>query len=719
MRLMGKLIKRWFWTCSLLSLAACSAEREPTPGTQRDCSQRLFFTPAPGVSTVTVAGDFNDWDTEATQLLDHDGDGTYSVLVQAPAGSYTYRIYAGGQSFLDPFNPLTLFDAAGQENSVLHIANCAQPAFESVELKTNAAGDFELGLRFLRATTGSALEPKTLRASLEDGQVFSVNFVASSGEIQIGAQGLATGKHRLTVTARDRQGAEAESFILPFWIEPRPFSWQDAVIYQVMVDRFGKGGGSLSTTASISHYHGGDLAGIIEAIEAGYFQRMGAKVLWLSPANENPEGEFIGRDGHLAEAYHGYWPSAARAVESRFGGAHALEALIDSAHRHGLRVIIDAVLNHIHQEHPYAERGPSWFNHPEGDCICGFSCSWAGHMEQCWFDPFLPDLSFHNEAVVAQMTADATWWIERFDLDGLRIDAVPMMPRLAIRHLRDRIQKRLATGTEPVFLLGETYTGQGGQDILRWYLGPHSLSGQFDYPVMWALRAALAERIPLSDLDAEVKASQRAWQGSGAVMAPILGSHDVSRFVSDVNGDPVYQPRDNPPPPPSRDKPYQLLQMAWTFLLTQPGAPVIYYGDEFGMPGGYDPDNRRNMRFGDQLSAREQAVWQQVARLGQARDCSLALRRGERETLLVHDNLYVYGRDAADGYPAVVALNRATVARELTLALPADWDLAAEAQFVDVLGAPAQTDGRNIHVTVPPRGSVLLLAEAACTEVLP
>jgi len=186
-----------------------------------------------------------------------------------------------------------------------------------------------------------------------------------------------------------------------------------------------------------------------------------------------------------------------------------------------------------------------------------------------------------------------------------------------------------------------------------------------------------------------------------------------------MNGDPLWQPYTRPAPTPESDKPYDLLKIAWTFLLTQTGAPVIYYGDEIGLPGAGDPDNRREMRFDSGLDARETILLAHVARLGQARACSRALRRGVRRTLFVNENLYVYARDAGDGFPAVVALSRASVPRALTITLPSDLQLDQQAAFGDLFGAAVSAEGRSIELTLAPRGSAVLLTKTACLEISP
>ncbi|MBN2496089.1 MAG: glycosyl hydrolase [Deltaproteobacteria bacterium] len=703
-------------------LAACSQGEEDVSFQTRDCALTVHYDAGDArPEAISLVGDFNFWDP-VRHPMDDLGDGWFRARIELEPGTVQYRIHIDGSSELDAYNPLTLFDPVGRENSAFHVPDCSRGDWEVERQAIEADGALELDLAFLRARSGAALDAGSVEVEL-DGVAWTdavLTPVAGSERLQLRGR-LASGKHRLIVRARDREGAEVDELVLPLWSEPEPFDWRDALVYQVLVDRFRRGGGALDDAACISDFHGGDLFGVLEALEEGYFDSLGVCALWLSPLYDNPEGAFIGRDGHASRAYHGYWPAAPRTVEPRFGGEQALQALVAAAHARGMRVLLDAVPNHVHIEHPLwtEHAGGLWFNFPEGDCICGMSCSWETEIERCWFDPFLPDIRFAHPPAVAQAVDDALWWIETFDLDGLRIDAVPMMPRLVVRHLRAALVDRLGAGGAHVYLLGETYTGRYGQDAIRYYLGPDSLSGQFDFPVLWALRDALAGRIALEELDAELLRSERAWEGSGAVMAPVLGNHDVPRFLSDVNGDPVHLPRERPPGTPDTDKPYQLLAMAWTFLLALPGAPVIYYGDEIGLPGAGDPDNRRNLRFGEELIPREQALLDHVRRLGQARRCSRSLRRGLRRTLLVTENLYVFARylvDEAEPKTAICALNPATVDRELQVTLPSEADPGTQAAFFDLDGAAVDYDAASRHLSlrVPARGSTLVLSEQAC-----
>ena len=711
----GRPAVRMLLAIAAASVAACGDSSTP-PGAARDCSFVAFYQSSYSAALpqrVSLVADFNDWNPDTHPMAPTGEPGLYFLVVSPEPGWHTYRIWVDGETALDGFNPLTLLGDDDQEASAMRTSDCAAPGLEVRSLAASGGG-LAAEVAFLRARGGAALARGTLAATVDGASVTAT--VGTRDAITVSASGLAAGKHRLEIAASDRDGAAAEPLAVPFWTEAEPFDWRDALIYQIVVDRFRAGGSALRDDLSITSFHGGDLPGVTAAITEGYFDELGVNALWVSPLYQNPEGVQPGHDGHESEAYHGYWPSAPRTVTARFGGEAALDALVAAAHARGLRVLMDLVPNHVHDSHPYFQehRWDGWFNHPDGDCICGGGCSWGGYIEECWFDPFLPDLRWGYAPMVQQGAADAVYWLDRFDLDGFRIDAVPMMPRLATRHLRDAVHRRLEGGGTHVYLVGETYTGVGGQPSIRYYLGPQGLSGQFDYPVMWALRSALTGQTTFVDLDAEARRSEAAWEGSGAVMAPILGNHDVARLVSELNGDNLGAPWDAPPPPPTTDTPYQLLALAWSFLLTQPGAPVIYYGDEIGMPGASDPDNRRNMRFGDAVGEREAAVRAHVARLGQARRCSLALRRGARRTLFVNENLYVYGRDVGDGTVALVALNLATVPRDVSLEVPADWSFVDDTPLADVLGAAAVVAARTVTLTVAPRAAAVLLAESAC-----
>lgn len=712
----------------MTSLVAGCPEPEPEPvGPELDCSTTFFHQPQGGASSTlpSVIGDFNGWDVSKGLMHDEDGDGVFSKTVTLNPGWHAYLIQDDlGRTLNHRYNPLTSYAYnAREEVSTVHVRNCSIPLLRVLTSTPHANnGSWRAELLFLRTPGGASLD--TVDATHSGAAHIHTTKQADTGKISLHIPNLNAGKHHVLVQATDANNVVSEPIELIFWMEPKDaFSWEGATIYQIFVDRFASSTqGGLDSTKGISMFHGGDLDGAREVLESGYFDQLGVNAIWLSPVIKNPNGVFTGRDGYDAEPYHGYWPSKPREVDERFGGAQALDRFVEAAHARGIRVILDAVLNHVHQEHPYFAQNKkntpnardAWFNNADGTCQCGFSCPWHLHMEDCWFDPFLPDLQWRNPLVVDTMVEDTVWWVERFDLDGLRLDAVPMMPRLAMRHVRAKLRARFEAAGEHLYLIGENYTQREEQASIRYYLGDHTLSGLFDFPIMWALRDTIAKSDNFMGLEQEIIKSELAWSGSGAIMGVMLGNHDVPRFISDVRQDPVWSPRTNPPKqPPVQDLSYAQLMFAWTFIMSQPGAATIYYGDEIGLAGAYDPDNRRDMVFDTSSSWHpgHARVLEHVRILGQARACSKALRHGTRSPLLVEANVYAFARDAGDGARAITVLNRAPVHTTIDIPIPAYWD---NTPFNSLFGTPATRDANTLKITLGAWESEVLFQEKAC-----
>src|SRR5262249_11690807 len=172
-------------------------------------------------------------------------------------------------------------------------------------------------------------------------------------------------------------------------------------------------------------------------------------------------------DGHLYEAYHGYWPLDSRGVDPHLGAEGDLRALIDEAHRHGVRVLLDFVPNHVYEKNErYAlHQGDGFFNDGADRCVCGDpGCGWGDHMLTCWFTPYLPDVRLQEAEQMKLVEEDARFWMESFDADGIRIDAVPMMPRATTRRLAAAQRSALAPRSA-LFSIGEIFTGPGAEGI--------------------------------------------------------------------------------------------------------------------------------------------------------------------------------------------------------------------------------------------------------------
>jgi neopullulanase len=678
----------------VLLLTACPRPPDAQPPIRPACETVLQFAPENAQSTeaITVLGEWNGFNPEPMERKE---SGVWVFKRTLEPRDYGYRFAIGkAAAFTDPSNAFRRW-AGNVEHSRLRVPDCTLPQLDLLTFVRTGASAGSLEIEAKRGTKGVALLAPVVTL---DGAPMASTWDAATGKLTVTNKDLGTGKHRLTVTLADAAGKQAERIYLPFWLEPTPFEWNDALLYFVFTDRFRNG--DLANDAPApnvdpqANYQGGDFRGVIQAIEDGYFDKLGVRALWLSPVDANPDAAFPGSFGKTYTGYHGYWPSKAREVQFRFGNLFELQELTATAHKHGMRVITDLVLNHTHQDHPYFRdhKADGWYN-TGGSCVCGENnCSFDARPLDCWFTNYLPDYNWRSPAQNEQLVQDALFWLENADLDGFRLDAVKHLEHVGGRNIAGTLNEIAFLSGTDFYLVGETFTGAGaaGRAQIAEYIGPNELDGQFDFPLYWPMLDAFAKGGSLKALDAAVLPNDSPQ--SGRLNSPFLGNHDVARFITTAAGqldaDPLAQAWNNRPPDQvTSDLAFARAKWAFTFLLTQPGVPLIYYGDEIGLPGSGDPDNRRLMKFGAALSAREASLLDVVQKLGLARKASKALRHGVRSTLVVEDELYVFQRDA-DGDGAIVVINRGA-ARQVSFNVKGALGNLASRSYRDVFSGDA------------------------------
>jgi glycosidase len=382
---------------------------------------------------------------------------------------------------------------------------------------------------------------------------------------------------------------------------------------------------------------------------------------------------------------------------------------VKSAHSHGIRVIVDTVLNHVHKEHPFYQMHASdgWFN-GDGSCVCGgANCDWTTHALDCWFTNYLPDLNYQNFDAMKAMIDDALFWAIEVDVDGFRVDAVKHFYHAATRRLRSKLHDELEHAGSLYYLVGETFDGD--RNLINSFISPTELSAQFEFPLYFAISSTIGGGGSLRDLESAATQDDQVF--GTAPMSPFAGNHDVPRFVTQaagmVVGDGKDQAWNNPPGAPPSDA-YKKLQLALTYVFTQPGVPLLYYGDEIGMPGTADPDNRRPMKFTN-LSSDEQSTLDAAKKAGIARGKSIALQRGNRITLWVDDDLYVYAR-VSGNFVAVVGINRSANTRTESVPVRPETPIPDGTTLNDQLGGPAISAANgHLPISIPPQSAVVLL----------
>jgi glycosidase len=663
----------------------------------------VWHRPSSPAAHVEIVGAWNGWRRPGTLPVARE-DGWRVAAIDVPPGEHAYAIVEDGVWLADKNEPMTgVHD--GREVSVATAVDCERPALRVDHVTASADGSATIRVSFLSGRAGARIDAGSITARGRDGSSLAVATVdPAAGTIDLAVTGLARGKYTYTIDARDEAGAAAEDARATVWIDAasggaEPWDPRDAIVYQVLVDRFRGTDGPLAPPASPSARAGGTLAGVRRALDSGEIEALGATAIWLSPIYANPAGQFAGTDGRPYTSYHGYWPIDARGLDPRVATEADLEGFVAAAHARGIRVLFDVVPNHVHAEHPLVTEHPEWFKQ---DCVCGQgACDWGSHIRTCWFAPYLPDLDWTNPDAARTATDDVLWWFDRWDADGIRIDAVPMMPRAATRRIATAARRRYGHTGNELYILGENFTGPGGYQSLRYDLGPFGLDGSFHFPLMWSLRSAIAlESAPLAAIDASFRAGEEAWNGAGAVMGLMIGNHDVSRFASvsagNADGDTW-----SSPPQPLDPTVYAKQRLALAAVLTLPGAPVIYYGDEVGLAGRSDPDCRRVMPADDALAPAQRETRELARRLGRARACARALRRGGFRTLLADAERFVFERHI-DGERAIVAIARRPVRTAEVAIAPGTGrlvDVTTGAQIDGSAGVlPLDAEPLSVHV---------------------
>jgi glycosidase len=714
------------------------------------CPVTFSVTVPAGAQNPRVAGEWNNFNPATATPLTPGSNGKHQGTIALPPGLHGYKVIyeQGGQTqwVFDPDQGRRKY-IGGIENSAVKVRDCALPSLTvtSSEVKRPAPGQgtFSAKLSFVPGTGGDAAASASFELTLRSGGKSAslaqdAYQVDAKGDVTISLTGLADGKYRVTAVPVDKAGKKGEPLLLPFWIEAEPFQWEDAVIYMVMTDRFRDGdptnnGVQTPGAEPTGDFQGGDLEGLRQVIADGTLDKLGINAIWLTPFQTNPSKGYLAADGvHTVTGYHGYWPVKGREVDPRLGGADALRAMVEEAHKHGIRILQDYVVNHVHEEHEYFKEHPEWFR---TGCVCGTpGCDWTEKALECLFAPYMPDIDHTVPEANARFVDDAVFWLDEFDLDGLRVDAVKHVEEVATRNLAVQVRESFENAGTKYFLMGETAMGWGdcpdpcndeNYNTIARYIGPHGLDGQFDFVLYHGVsyRVFASNEKGMLHADYWTDHGQKRWP-KGSVMTPYIGSHDTPRFVTLADPDNAWKAGTqwgDIAKAPNSNLPLQRLRVAMAWMLGLPGAPLLYYGDEYGQWGGADPNNRIFWRDESKLSAEEKSTLAFVQKLGQARRAIPALRRGayvpynqvvDQKTVSSStlEDVLVFGRKTTDGKAALVGVNRSGLTQAMIVQAQSALGLPPGTVLKDALGGSETTvdAAGKVKITVPAFGAVML-----------
>jgi neopullulanase len=426
------------------------------------------------------------------------------------------------------------------------------------------------------------------------------------------------------------------------------------LIYLIMPDRFSNGDAGNDRIAGLrdqsldrSDYfkrHGGDLKGIQNHLN--YLQQLGVTTLWLNPVllNDMPD-----------RTEHGYAFTDHYTIDPRLGGAKAYHELIDSLHKRGMKIIQDAVYNHIGIEHFLYRDMPdsSWFhwwpvytNTTYKDQVLMdpyASASDRKRMSDGWFTSVMPDLNQGNAFVADFLIQHAIWCTEEFGIDGWRIDTYAYNDL----NFMNRCNKALLDEYPQLHLFGETWVhGIPNQSFFtrNKYNIPYksNLPGVTDYQLnLYGIVPALTQGFGWTEgvNRLYLTATNDYVYADATKNVLFLDNHDLSRFFSIVGED------------------ITKLKMGIAWLLTFRGIPQLYYGTEILMknfadpdgkvrpdfPGGWPGDSFNKFEPGGRTPA-ENDVYNYVRTLANFRKTATALTTGRLMQYVPEDGVYVYFR---------------------------------------------------------------------------
>ena len=326
-----------------------------------------------------------------------------------------------------------------------------------------------------------------------------------------------------------------------------------------------------------------------------------------------------------------------------------------------MNIILDYVSNHVHVENPIYKQHPEWasiLDLPDGRKNIRI---WDEHRLTTWFDLFIPTIDFSIPEAIELMTDSALYMLNKYKIDGFRHDATKHIPYSFWRALT----KKIKLDSLNVYQVGETF---GTRELIGNYVGNGLLDGQFDFNLYFDLRTILAkDESSLVDLARSLDKSIQ-YYGMQSLMGNISGNHDIPRFISYAGGALSFQ-EDEKKAGWSRDIQvldtlgYKRLGLLMAINFTIPGIPVVYYGDEIGMPGAGDPDNRRPMQF-DSLNEHQIVLKETVAYLSKLRSEHMALMYGTMNIEVSEKDILVYSRRYLDE-EIVIFINKSNELKEI------------------------------------------------------
>ncbi len=548
------------------------------------------------------------------------------------------------------------------------------------------------------------------------------------------AKNVREGDYKLMITTNTGTANATFGIFSP---QPRLVNYKgfspDDVIYFVFTDRFADGDTTNNDLAKSKglydrkkgrHYHGGDLQGIIDKLP--YIRSLGATAIWTTPVYDNADvpdtKETYPPEMPETTGFHGYGAVDFYGVDEHLGDMAKLKEFVSKAHQAGFVVLQDQVVNHTGPYHVWANDPPTptWFNGTVENHLSNNWQKWTAMNPRAtrqtqrrnidgWFIDILPDLNQNDPEVEKYLIQNSIWWIAQTGFDSIRMDTLPHVPRSFWSKWGAAVHREFPN----VNILGELYDGDPA--LLSYFqkgrrghdeIDPE-IDTLYDFGLFYPIRNAFANRQSIRQIS-QMFAHDWLYPRPG-VLVSFLGLHDMPRFMNEEGAT------------------NEGLKLAQTLIMTSRGTPLLYYGDEIAMPGGGDPDNRRDFPGGfpgDERNAfipsgrkpDENDVWNHLAKLGELRKQLEPLRRGRTLDLLDEEQQMAYAR-VTDKGAVIVVFNNDTKPVETCFDISMIEPIPGDSILVDALEKLPDikvTNGK-VKFTMPARKAGIFRKEIVIT----
>ena len=641
----------------------------------------------------------------------------------------------------------------------------------TVTLSWAASSDPESAVSYVLSRTG--------------GTSGTVSFQAS-GPSYVDSSGAPNTVYSYSVVARNTaqlSSQASDAVVVQTGAQSAPsgqFSWDNATVYFLLNDRFVNADGSNdrsycreSTQACASFgndlaqmpsgFHGGDLKGITQKINANYFKDLGVDALWITAPYEQIHGFVFGGNGHKHYGYHGYYTLDWTAIDKNMGSRTDLQDLVDAAHAQGIRVVMDIVLNHTGYEnlkdmaeYGYGALNAGWENtaYKSADVLTDWNTDvgqYINYNSSNWATTFWTPTWVRMNNVAGYGACEGT--------DGLRG---------CVGYLPD-VKTELSTGVALPSLLNVKWSREGRlateqQKLDDWFLHTGRARTPANHIIKWltdyvrefgidGFRVDTAKHVELGvwkDLKAEASRARQDWLGANPAKAALLKGdtafwmtgevwgHGVTRSsyfdngfdslinfsfqgaagnVGSLNNTYTQLASVNA----DNSTPYNMLsfisshdsglfdrnnlQTGLSSLLLAPGAVQVFYGDESARPLMSDWSGDHAWRGDMNWASANQTALAHAQKLGRFRRAHVAVGAGSHAKLA--DSPFTFSR-IKDADKVVVALGASGAVQVTVAGVFADGTVVRDAYT----GAKATVSGGRVSVTVGSAGVVLLEAVA-------